>query len=111
MDNLIGILLYQKIICKIGKLDGTSFERLNITTGDLDMLRDPSSTAIYDSINSRIINSNTGNPLSAIGYKNFKNSISLDTISKEELDMIRYNKDITVSINLRKINLKIKFYF
>ena len=73
------------------------------------MLRDPSSTAIYDSINSRIINSNTGNPLSAIGYKNFKNSISLDTISKEALDMIRYNKDIPYQSIVRKINLRISF--
>ena len=105
------LVIPENNFAKIGKLDGTSFERLNITTGDLDMLRDPSSTAIYDSINSRIINSNTGNPLSAIGYKNFKNSISLDTISKEELDMIRYNKDNTVSINRAENKSKDKFYF
>lgn len=105
------LVLPDQNFVKIGKLDGTVFERLNITTGDLDMLRDPGSTAIYDSINSRIINSNTGNPLSAIGYKNFKNSISLDTISKEELDMIRYNKDNTVSINRSKNKAKDKFYF
>lgn len=105
------LVIPENNFAKIGKLDGTSFERLNITTGDLDMLRDPSSTAIYDSINSRIINSNTGNPLSAIGYKNFKNSISLDTISKEALDMIRYNKDNTVSINRAENKSKDKFYF
>lgn len=105
------LVIPENNFAKIGKLDGSSFERLNITTGDLDMLRDPSSTAIYDSINSRIINSNTGNPLSAIGYKNFKNSISLDTISKEELDMIRYNKDNTVSINRAENKSKDKFYF
>lgn len=105
------LVIPENNFAKIGKLDGSGFERLNITTGDLDMLRDPSSTAIYDSINSRIINSNTGNPLSAIGYKNFKNSISLDTISKEELDMIRYNKDNTVSINHAENKSKDKFYF
>ena len=105
------LVIPENNFAKIGKLDGSGFERLNITTGDLDMLRDPSSTAIYDSINSRIINSNTGNPLSAIGYKNFKNSISLDTISKEELDMIRYNKDNTVSINRAENKSNDKFYF
>lgn len=105
------LVIPENNFAKIGKLDGTSFERLNITTGDLDMLRDPSATAIFDPVNSRIINSNTGNPLSAIGYKNFKNSISLDTISKEELDMIRYNKDNTVSINRAENKSKDKFYF
>ena len=85
---------------KIGKLDGTSFERLNITTGDLDMLRDPSATAIFDPVNSRIINSNTGNPLSNIGYKNFKNNISLNNITRERLDNLKWNDDkITVSYN------------
>ena len=105
------LVIPENNFAKIGKLDGSGFERLNVTTGDLDMMRNPNSSAIYDSINSRIINSNTGNPLSAIGYKNFKNSISLDTISKEELDMIRYNKDNTVSINRAENKSKDKFYF
>ena len=105
------LVIPENNFAKIGKLDGSRFERLNVTTGDLDMMRNPNSSAIYDSINSRIINSNTGNPLSAIGYKNFKNSISLDTISKEELDMIRYNKDNTVSINRAENKSKDKFYF
>ena len=105
------LVIPENNFAKIGKLDGSGFERLNVTTGDLDMLRDPSATAIFDPVNSRIINSNTGNPLSAIGYKNFKNSISLDTISKEELDMIRYNKDNTVSINRAENKSKDKFYF
>jgi len=53
------LVIPENNFAKIGKLDGTSFERLNITTGDLDMLRDPGSTAIFDPVNSRIINSNT----------------------------------------------------
>ncbi len=94
------LVIPENNFAKIGKLDGTSFERLNITTGDLDMLRDPSATAIFDPVNSRIINSNTGNPLSNIGYKNFKNNISLNNITRERLDNLKWNDDkITVSYN------------
>ena len=94
------LVIPENNFAKIGKLDGTSFERLNITTGDLDMLRDPGSTAIFDPVNSRIINSNTGNPLSNIGYKNFKNNISLNNITRERLDNLKWNDDkITVSYN------------
>lgn len=94
------LVIPENNFAKIGKLDGSGFERLNITTGDLDMLRDPSSTAIFDPVNSRIINSNTGNPLSDIGYKNFKNNISLNNITRERLDNLKWNDDkITVSYN------------
>lgn len=94
------LVIPENNFAKIGKLDGSSFERLNITTGDLDMLRDPSATAIFDPVNSRIINSNTGNPLSNIGYKNFKNNISLNNITRERLDNLKWNDDkITVSYN------------
>lgn len=94
------LVIPENNFAKIGKLDGTSFERLNITTGDLDMLRDPIATAIFDPVNSRIINSNTGNPLSNIGYKNFKNNISLNNITRERLDNLKWNDDkITVSYN------------
>ena len=93
------LVIPENNFAKIGKLDGTSFERLNITTGDLDMLRDPGSTAIFDPVNSRIINSNTGNPLSNIGYKNFKNNISLDTISKNDLVNLQWDNDgVTVKV-------------
>lgn len=93
------LVIPENNFAKIGKLDGTSFERLNITTGDLDMLRDPSATAIFDPVNSRIINSNTGNPLSNIGYKNFKNNISLDTISKNDLVNLQWDNDgVTVKV-------------
>ena len=94
------LVLPDQYFVKIGKLDGTAFERLNITTGDLDMLRNPGSTAIFDPVNSRIINSNTGNPLSNIGYKNFKNNISLNNITKERLENLKWNDDkITVRYN------------
>ena len=93
------LVIPENNFAKIGKLDGSGFERLNITTGDLDMLRDPGSTAIFDSVNSRIINSNTGNPLSNIGYKNFKNNISLDTISKNDLVNLQWDNDgVTVKV-------------
>ena len=64
------------------------------------MMRNPNSSAIFDPVNSRIINSNTGNPLSNIGYKNFKNNISLNNITKERLDNLKWNDDkITVRYN------------
>lgn len=94
------LVIPENNFAKIGKLDGSGFERLNVTTGDLDMMRNPNSSAIFDPVNSRIINSNTGNPLSNIGYKNFKNNISLNNITKERLDNLKWNDDkITVRYN------------
>ena len=84
---------------KIGKYDGSASEHLKTTLGDNNMLYNSNATVVFNASTHSLVNSNTGNALSKIGFKYFKNNISLDTISKNDLDNLQWDNDgITVMV-------------
>lgn len=84
---------------KIGKYDGSASEHLKTTLGDNNMLYNSNATVVFNASTHSLVNSNTGNALSKIGFKYFKNNISLDTISKNDLDNLQWDNDgITVKV-------------
>ena len=78
---------------KIGKYDGSASEHLKTTLGDNNMLYNSNATVVFNASTHSLVNSNTGNALSKIGFKYFKNNISLDTISKNDLDTLQWDTE------------------
>ena len=73
------LVIPENNFAKIGKLDGSGFERLNVTTGDLDMAASGASS-VYNSETHRIVNARTNLPLSEKGAQIFKNNFNMDSL-------------------------------
>ena len=54
---------------KIGKYDGSASEHLKTTLGDNNMLYNSNATVVFNASTHSLVNSNTGNALSKIGFR------------------------------------------
>ena len=97
------IVLPNDQFVRIGKYNSSKYEHLKTTIGDNDMLYNSNATAVFNASSHSIVNSNTGNALSKTGFKYFRNNISLDTISKNDLDNLQWDED-GVTVNVKNKN-------